>query len=278
MGRPKLDKDLLEEIEELLITTDMGVETADKLIKKLKEEVDKVDFEGAVSILKHEIKMLLRVEERFSVDVSVARKPYVVLVIGVNGVGKTTTIAKLGYLFQQEGKRVMLCAGDTFRAAVEQLLVWGERLGVSVVSHGMHKDPGSVVYDAVDKALLQDMDVLLVDTAGRLHNKVGLMNELAKVKRVIGKRLSGAPQEVLLVLDGSTGQNAWQQARLFDKDLGITGLVVTKLDGVAKGGVLIGLASELGIPIKYVGLGEQVGDLVYFDGHDFVEGLFVREG
>ena len=210
-------------------------------------------------------------------DAPPPKKPYVVLVIGVNGVGKTTTIGKLAYLFQQEKKKVMMCAGDTFRAAaVEQIKIWSERLNVPVVSHGMHKDPGAVVFDAVEKAITQEVDVLLVDTAGRLHNKVGLMNELAKIKRVIGKKLPGGPQEILLVVDGSTGQNAWQQAKLFNETLAINSLAVTKLDGLAKGGVLIGLSSELGIPIKYIGLGEKMTDVAHFNAHDFVEQLFAR--
>ena len=280
LGRPTLDDELLDELEELLITRDMGVKTANKLIKKIKKEGRTLNLDKAVAILKKETIALLDVPTPSSsatADTPPPQKPYVVLVIGVNGVGKTTTIGKLAYLFQQEKKKVMMCAGDTFRAAaVEQIKIWGERLNVPVVSHGMHKDPGAVVFDAVEKAITQEVDVLLVDTAGRLHNKVGLMNELAKIKRVIGKKLPGAPQEILLVVDGSTGQNAWQQAKMFNEKLSLNSLAVTKLDGVGKGGVLIGLSSEIGIPIKYIGLGEKMTDIVYFNAHDFVEQLFAR--
>ena len=278
LGRPNLDDELLDELEELLITRDMGVKTANKLIKKIKKEGGTLNLDKAVAILKKETIALLDVPTSSSTaDAPPPQKPYVVLVIGVNGVGKTTTIGKLAYLFKQEKKKVMICAGDTFRAAaVEQIKIWGERLNVPVVSHGMHKDPGAVVFDAVEKAITQEVDVLLVDTAGRLHNKVGLMNELAKIKRVIGKKLPGGPQEILLVVDGSTGQNAWQQAKMFNEKLALNSLAVTKLDGVGKGGVLIGLSSEIGIPIKYIGLGETMTDIAYFNAHDFVEQLFAR--
>ena len=285
VGKPRLNNDLLEEVEELLVSTDMGMETVDKLIEELKSYAgQQLDIAQAVAILKaYIIKLLQAVNhqpqdeaaEPPPTETPIAKKPHVILVVGVNGVGKTTTIGKLASHFSREKKKVMICAADTFRAAaITQLKIWGERVGVPVISKGMHKDPGAVAYDAITHAMADNIDILLVDTAGRLHNKVGLMNELAKVKRVISKKMPSAPQEVLLVVDGSTGQNAWQQARIFHEALHVTGLIVTKLDGVAKGGVVVGITETLGIPIHYIGLGEQLEDLQPFDPKSFAEILF----
>ena len=281
LSKPSLDDALLDEIEELLITTDMGLETAEKLIKKLKKHTTKVfNAEQAVRILKKEIHDLLQKPEQ-KVPKSAwpqPAKPHIILVVGVNGVGKTTTIGKLTYLLQQEGKTVMIGAADTFRAAaIDQLTIWGKRMQVPVISHGMGKDPGSVAYDAVEQAMAQKLDMLLIDTAGRLHNKVNLMKELGKVKRVIGKKLPEAPHEILLVLDGSTGHNAWQQALIFHEVLHVNSLAITKLDGVAKGGTIIGISDALNIPVRYIGLGEKVTDLQRFDATRFVEELFSKE-
>ncbi|MEM9569526.1 MAG: signal recognition particle-docking protein FtsY [Bacteroidota bacterium] len=286
VGKPRLDNNLLEEIEELLVSTDMGMDTVDQLLKELKTYAGQsLDIGQAVAILKAYIIKLLQAintppqssanDATPTADTPVAQKPHIILIVGVNGVGKTTTIGKLASQFSKEGKKVMIGAADTFRAAaITQLEVWGKRVGVPVISQGMHKDPGAVAYDAVTSAIAQDMDILIVDTAGRLHNKVGLMNELTKVKRVIGKKMPNAPQEILLVVDGSTGQNAWQQARIFHEALHVTGLIVTKLDGVAKGGVVIGITETLGIPIRYIGLGEQLEDLQPFEPEAFTEILF----
>ena len=285
-GKPRLNNDLLEEVEELLVSTDMGMDTVDKLLKELKTYAGQpLDIAQAVAILKAYIIKLLQAinaqpqssatDATSPTDPPIAQRPHVILMVGVNGVGKTTTIGKLASRFLKEGKKVMIGAADTFRAAaITQLQVWGERVGVPVISKGMHKDPGAVAYDAVTSAIAEDIDVLIVDTAGRLHNKVGLMNELAKVKRVIAKKMPSAPQEILLVVDGSTGQNAWQQARIFHEALQVTGLIVTKLDGVAKGGVVIGITETLGIPIRYIGLGEQLEDLQPFDPEAFTDILF----
>lgn len=278
IGKPKVDAGLLEAIEEVLITADMGLDTADDMIKMLKKRCEGgLDLAKAIAILKeHTVKLLTVPETEVTATPEADEAPlYVVLVVGVNGVGKTTTIGKLAFIASQEGKEVMIGAADTFRAAaIEQLQLWGERIKVPVFSQGMHKDPGAVAYSAVEAAMAAGKDLLLVDTAGRLHNKVGLMNELAKVKRVIKKKIAQAPQEVLLVIDGSTGENAWQQARLFHETLGVTGIIVTKLDGMAKGGAVIGITKALAIPIRYIGVGEKMEDLHPFDPAAFAEQLF----
>ena len=280
-SRPKLDSDLIDELEELLITTDMGVKTVDKLIRKLEKSRKNLNLEKAVAILKEEIVALLtidkKLEEHFQ-EFEVATPdfvPHIILMVGVNGAGKTTTIGKLAHQLASEGKKVMIGAADTFRAAaVEQLKVWGERINVPVISQGMNTPPSAVVFDAVDQAIKERCDVLLIDTAGRLHNKEGLMNELGKIKRIIRKKCPAAPQEILLVLDGSTGQNAWQQAMIFHEVLHVTGLIITKLDGTAKGGVVVGISEELEIPVKHIGIGEKVDDLIPFDPHSFVDHFF----
>ena len=281
-GKSKVDDDVLDNLEEVLITSDVGVETTLKIIRRIEQRVarDKyVSTSELNTILREEIAALL--EETDSAGSSVesgetaGAKPYVVLVVGVNGVGKTTTIGKLAWQCKQSGKKVMLGAADTFRAAaVEQLVIWGERAGVTVVKQQMGSDPASVAYDTVRSAVANKADVVLIDTAGRLHNKVGLMNELKKIRTVVGKVVDGAPQEVLLVLDGSTGQNAFEQARQFAAVTHITGLVITKLDGTAKGGVVIGISDQLGVPVRYIGTGEGIDDLQPFDRRQFVDSLF----
>ena len=275
-GKKSLDSNLLDKIETLLVTADIDLETAEKLVKSLKKKADQgVDVDKAIAILQKETLSMLKAVHTTEDPAITSGEPYVILVVGVNGVGKTTTIGKLAYLYTQEGKEVAIGAGDTFRAAaVDQIKVWGERLQVPVISQGMHKAPAAVAYDAVEQAIAQHKDILIIDTAGRLHNREGLMQELAKVKRAIQKKLPNAPHEVLLVLDGSTGQNAWQQAKLFNEALGVTSLAVTKLDGVAKGGVVVGIAANLGIPIRYIGLGERAEDLQRFDAQRFTDHLF----
>jgi fused signal recognition particle receptor len=280
-SRSKIDSNLIDELEELLITTDMGAKTVDKLIKKLEKSRHSLNLEKAVAILKEEIVALLvidnKLEEHFE-EFEVATPdfvPHIILMVGVNGAGKTTTIGKLAHQLASEGKKVIIGAADTFRAAaVEQLKVWGERINVPVISQDMNTRPSAVVFDAVDQAIKERCDVLLIDTAGRLHNKEGLMNELGKIKRIIRKKCPAAPQEILLVLDGSTGQNAWQQAMIFHEVLHVTGLIITKLDGTAKGGVVVGISEELRIPVKHIGVGEKVDDLIPFDPHAFVEHFF----
>ncbi len=271
-----LDEDLLNQIEEILITADIDIDTTEQMIDHLKKHDQPLDFQEAITILKNHTISLLTKETPTKTQPDPSNL-HVILVVGVNGVGKTTTIGKLAAYLTQQKKSVIIGAADTFRAAaVTQLEVWGQRINVPIVSKGMHKDPSSVAYDAIEKALEQSSDVLIIDTAGRLHNKVALMNELAKVKRTITKKIPAAPQETLLVIDGSTGQNAIQQAKLFHQALNITGLVITKLDGQAKGGSIIGIASQLAIPIRYIGTGEQVEDLQPFDPIDFASKLFAN--
>ena len=274
--RTRIDDELLEEIEEILITGDVGVDTTLTLLERVQQRVRKERCEDPRQLLR-----LLKAEiVRFFPPMKVweeqlPEKPFVILVVGVNGTGKTTSIAKLTYRYQQRGKKVLLGAADTFRAAaIEQLGVWAERLGADVIKHHSGSDPGAVAYDTVQAAVARGMDVAILDTAGRLHTKVNLMEELKKIKRVIQKVLPQAPHEVLLVLDGTVGQNALNQARNFVEAVGVTGIVLTKLDGTAKGGSVIGIAHQLGIPIKYVGLGEQMEDLEVFHPQTFVEGLF----
>ncbi len=280
-GKSKVDDEVLDQLEETLITSDVGTDTTLDIIHRIEERVARDKYVGTGElnrILKEEIADLLTTSgnddgEGFALPAG--KKPYVIMVVGVNGVGKTTTIGKLAWQFRQEGKKVVLGAADTFRAAaVEQLVIWGERAGVPVVKQQMGSDPASVAYDTVASAKASDADVVLIDTAGRLHNKVGLMNELTKIKRVMQKVVPDAPHEVLLVLDGSTGQNAYEQARQFVKTTEVTSLAITKLDGTAKGGVVIGISHQLKVPVKYIGLGEKMTDLQPFSRKDFVETLF----
>ncbi len=283
VGKSKVDEEVLDELEEILISSDVGVDTTLKIIERIEARVarDKfVDTKELDNILREEIAELLA--ENKSQDVANAFKitdvkPYVIMVVGVNGVGKTTTIGKLASQFHKAGNKVILGAGDTFRAAaVDQLKLWGQRVGITVIDHGMNTDPAAVAFDAVKQAVEQNADVVIIDTAGRLHNKVNLMNELSKIKRVMQKFLPDAPHEVLLVLDGSTGQNAFIQAQEFTKTTEITALAITKLDGTAKGGVVIGISDQLKIPVKYIGVGEKIEDLQVFNKKEFVDSLFKR--
>lgn len=282
VGKSKVDDEVLDNLEEVLITSDVGVDTTLKIIGRIEERVsrDKVLGTGELnSILKEEIAALL--EENNSgnvVDFDLPRtngEPYVIMVVGVNGVGKTTTIGKLAHQFKASGKKVVLGAADTFRAAaVDQLIIWSERVGVPIVQQGMGADPAAVAFDTLQSAKAQGADVVIIDTAGRLHNKVNLMNELSKIKRVMEKVIPGAPNEVLLVLDGSTGQNAYEQAKQFSLATDINALAITKLDGTAKGGVVIGISDQMKIPVKYIGVGEGIQDLQVFNKHEFVDSLF----
>lgn len=280
-GKSKVDDEVLDNLEEVLVTSDVGVETTLKIIKRIEARVAKdkyINTEELNRILKEEIASLLT--ENNSVDtagfdIPEGRVPYVIMVVGVNGVGKTTTIGKLAYQFKKAGNSVYLGAADTFRAAaVEQLLVWGERVGVPVVKQKMGADPASVAFDTLNSAVANKADVVIIDTAGRLHNKVGLMNELTKIKNVMKKVVPHAPDEVLLVLDGSTGQNAFEQAKQFTLATEVTSMAVTKLDGTAKGGVVIGISDQFKIPVKYIGLGEGMEDLQLFRKKEFVDSLF----
>lgn len=282
-GKSTVDDDVLDDLEEILITSDVGVDTTVKIIHRIEERVatDKyVSTSELDRILREEIAKLL--EENHTGDntdwsLPADHKPYVILVVGVNGVGKTTTIGKLAYQFKKAGKKVYLGAADTFRAAaVEQISIWGERVGVPVVKQQMGSDPASVAFDTLQSAKANGADVVIIDTAGRLHNKVGLMNELKKIKDVMKKVLPEAPDEVLLVLDGSTGQNAFEQAKQFSAVTNITSLAITKLDGTAKGGVVIGISDQLKVPVKYIGLGEGMEDLQLFNKVEFVDSLFKK--
>lgn len=281
VGKDKVDDELLDDLEEVLITSDVGVKTTLEVIRRIEQRVtkDKFVYTSELNrILREEIVDLLR--ERRSgqpaeFDAVFPHKPHVIMVVGVNGVGKTTTIGKLAHLYKIAGRNVILGAADTFRAAaVDQLRIWSERAGVPIVQQGQGADPAAVAYDTVAAARSRDAEVVLVDTAGRLHNKTALMNELAKIKRVMGKVVEEAPQEVLLVLDASTGQNAMQQAKAFAEVVQITGLVLTKLDGTAKGGIVLGISSELDVPVKYIGVGEKIDDLQIFDRVAYVNALF----
>ena len=278
---PSRVSDVLDNLEEALITSDVGVDTTLKIIHRIEERVarDKyVSTSELNTILKEEIASLLtenNTKDSSNWDLPSDHKPYVILVVGVNGVGKTTTIGKLAYQFKQAGKKVYLGAADTFRAAaVEQIQIWGDRVGVPVIKQQMGADPASVAFDTLQSAKANGADVVLIDTAGRLHNKVGLMNELKKIKDVMKKVVPTAPDEVLLVLDGSTGQNAFEQAKQFSAVTSITSLAITKLDGTAKGGVVIGISDQLKVPVKYIGLGEKMEDLQLFNRKEFVDSLF----
>ncbi len=281
-GKSKVDDEVLDNLEEVLITSDVGVDTTLKIIRRVEERVarDKyVSTSELNAILRDEIASLLAENNTADADdnwdLPTDHKPYVVLVVGVNGVGKTTTIGKLAYQFKKAGKKVYLGAADTFRAAaVEQLCIWGERVGVTVIKQQMGSDPASVAFDTLSSAKANGADVVLIDTAGRLHNKVGLMNELKKIKEVMKKVLPDAPDDVMLVLDGSTGQNAFEQAKQFAAVTQITSLAITKLDGTAKGGVVIGISDQLKVPVRYIGLGEGMDDLQPFNKRQFVDSLF----
>ena len=283
VGKSKVDEDVLDAIEEALLSSDMGVDTTLKLIDNLEERVERDKFmnmDELVDILRDEIGKLLNVNgEEAPVQVfDFTKKPYVVLVVGVNGVGKTTTIGKIASMLAAQGKKVVIGAADTFRAAaVEQLVIWAERAGADIVKQGMGSDPASVAYDSVRSAVAKGADVVLIDTAGRLHNRIDLMNELTKIRNVIRKVVPDGPHEVLLVLDGSTGQNAFVQAKEFSKATDVTALAVTKLDGSAKGGVVVGIVDQFRFPIKFLGIGEGVDDLKVFDKKEFVSSLFSKE-
>ena len=281
-GKRQVDSDFLDELEEVLLTSDVGVETTVQIIQNLEKRVSKdayVSEEELHELLADEIaKLMPDIQSPVAKELSLqgASTPYVVLVVGVNGVGKTTTIGKLAHHYAQLGKKVILGAGDTFRAAaVEQLSIWQNRAGVSIVSHGMNTDPASVAYDAVKQAVEENADVVIIDTAGRLHNKVGLMNELSKIRRVIEKFKADAPHEVLLVIDATTGQNAFEQAKQVTAATQVNTLAVTKLDGTAKGGVVIGVSHAYQLPVKYIGLGEKAEDLKLFNKYDFIKSIFV---
>ena len=283
LGKSTVDDDVLDNLEETLITSDVGVETTLKVIEKLQERIrrDKyISTSELNSILRAEIAHLLihpAVQTQFpaTFDAPLPHTPYFILVVGVNGVGKTTTIAKLAYRYKEAGRSVVLGAADTFRAAaVEQLQLWADRVGVPIVQQGMGADPASVAYDTLQSALAKQADVVIIDTAGRLHNKVGLMNELTKIRRVMQKLVPDAPHEVLLVLDASTGQNAVEQARQFTEATDVNALALTKLDGTAKGGVIIGISDQFQVPVRYIGLGEKMTDLQLFNPAEFVDSLF----
>ncbi|MFO0495188.1 MAG: signal recognition particle-docking protein FtsY [Flavobacteriia bacterium] len=282
VGKSKVDDEVLDNLEEELITSDVGVETTLKIIDRIEARVSRDKVLGTNelnTILKEEIAALLEENnsgETGSIEFEKpADGPYVIMVVGVNGVGKTTTIGKLAHQLKSAGKKVVLGAADTFRAAaVDQLIIWSERVGVPIVQQGMGADPASVAYDTLQSAKSQNADVVIIDTAGRLHNKVNLMNELSKIKRVMEKVVPSAPHEILLVLDGSTGQNAYEQAKQFSLATDINALAITKLDGTAKGGVVIGISDQMKIPVKYIGVGEGINDLQLFNKHEFVDSLF----
>lgn len=280
-GKSTVDDDVLDDLEEVLITSDVGVETTVKIIRRIEERVARDKYVSTSElnrVLREEIASLLEenhTDDNENWDLPSDHKPYVILVVGVNGVGKTTTIGKLAYQFKKAGKKVYLGAADTFRAAaVEQICIWGERVGVPVVKQQMGSDPASVAFDTLQSAKANGADVVLIDTAGRLHNKVNLMNELKKIKEVMKKVMPEAPDEVMLVLDGSTGQNAFEQAKQFAAVTNISSLAITKLDGTAKGGVVIGISDQLKVPVKYIGLGEGMEDLQLFNKSEFVDSLF----
>ena len=281
VGKSSVDDEVLDNLEEVLITSDVGVDTTLKIIERIENRVSKDKYMGTSELnlmLKEEIAGLLSEHddgELFSFSDALTHKPHVIMVVGVNGVGKTTTIGKLAWHFKKAGKKVYMGAADTFRAAaVEQLSIWADRVGVEIVKQEMGSDPASVAFDALSSAQANDVDVVIIDTAGRLHNKVNLMNELTKIKRVMTKVVPDAPHEILLILDGSTGQNAFEQARQFTAATEVNALALTKLDGTAKGGVVIGISDQLKIPVKYIGIGEKMEDLLVFNKTEFVDSLF----
>lgn len=279
VGKSKVDDEVLDDLEEVLIASDVGASTTIKIIQRIEDRVARDKFvstDELDAILREEISgLLLENPHSGSGNIDETKKPYVIMVVGVNGVGKTTTIGKLAHQFKSEGKKVVLGAADTFRAAaVDQLVIWSERVGVPIIKQGMGSDPASVAFDTVQSAVASNADVVIIDTAGRLHNKVNLMNELTKIKRVMQKVIPDAPHEILLVLDGSTGQNAFEQAKQFTAATEVNALAVTKLDGTAKGGVVIGISDQFQIPVKYIGVGEKMTDLQLFNGTEFVESFF----
>ncbi len=281
VGKSKVDDEVLDELEELLIASDVGVDTTIKIIERIESRVSSDKFLGTSElngILKEEVARLLEENNTINADqysINSNGEPYVIMVVGVNGVGKTTTIGKLAYQFKKQGKLVYLGAADTFRAAaIDQLLIWSERVGVTCIRQNMGADPASVAYDTLVSAKSNNADVVIIDTAGRLHNKVNLMNELTKIKKVMQKVIPNAPHEILLVLDGSTGQNAFEQAKQFTKATEVNALALTKLDGTAKGGVVIGISDQFKIPVKYIGIGEKLEDLQIFRKMEFVDSLF----
>ncbi len=283
-GKSKVDDEILDDLEDILVTSDVGVDTTLKIIKRIEERVARDKYVGTSelkSILRDEVAALLAengTTDGESFTLPADAHPYVIMVVGVNGVGKTTTIGKLAYQFKQQGKRIVLGAADTFRAAaIEQLEIWGERVGVPVIKQQMGSDPASVAFDTLQSAVAQNADVVIIDTAGRLHNQVSLMNELSKIKRVMAKVVPDAPHEVLLVLDGSTGQNAFEQAKQFTAATDVSALAITKLDGTAKGGVVIGISDQFKVPVKYIGLGEKIEDLQVFRKREFVDSIFGDE-
>lgn len=281
VGRSRVDEDVLDAIEEALVSSDMGVDTTLRIIDRLEERVEKdkyMSLEELVGLLREEISKLMRAPETSSEPFDFSKKPYVIMVVGVNGVGKTTTVGKLASMLKAQGKKVIIGAADTFRAAaVEQLAIWAERAGVDIVRQKMGSDPASVAFDTVKSAVAKGADVVLVDTAGRLHNRIDLMNELTKIRNVMRKVVPDAPHEVLLVLDSTTGQNAFQQVKEFTRATDVTALAVTKLDGSAKGGVVVGIVDQFRIPIKFIGIGEGVDDLKLFDRKEFADSLFSIE-
>ncbi|MES2617100.1 MAG: signal recognition particle-docking protein FtsY [Bacteroidota bacterium] len=280
-GRSSIDASFLDELEEILVSSDVGIDTTIKIIERIEKRVarDKyINTSELNTILRDEITLLLTENKKTPVvdfNLQGVQKPYILMVVGVNGVGKTTTIGKLANAFTQNGKKVLLAAGDTFRAgAVDQLEIWSKRVGCDFISNGMNTDPSAIAYDAVKKAKEEQYDIVIVDTAGRLHNKVNLMNELSKIKRVMAKVVDYAPNDVMLVLDASTGQNAFEQAKHFTAATEVTSLALTKLDGTAKGGVVLGVSHQFGIPVRYIGVGEGINDIKLFDPADFVHTLF----
>lgn len=277
-GKSRVDDDVLDDLEEVLIASDVGVATTIKIIERIEERVSRDKYLGTDElnqILREEIAGLLSEQEKDTTSKENIKKPYVIMVVGVNGVGKTTTIGKLAHLFQSQGKKVVLGAGDTFRAAaIDQLSIWAKRVNAPLIKQKMGSDPASVAYDSIQHAVKHDADVVLIDTAGRLHNKVNLMKELSKIKRVMSKQVPDKPDEVLLVLDGSTGQNAFEQAKQFTNATKVTDLAITKLDGTAKGGVVIGISDQFKIPVRYIGVGEGINDLQVFDKTEFVDSFF----
>jgi len=281
VGKSKVDDEVLDNLEEILIASDVGAATTIKIIERIEDRVarDKyINTDELDKILREEITALLLENPHSQTgNIDESKKPYVIMVVGVNGVGKTTTIGKLAYQFKNEEKKVILGAADTFRAAaVDQLTIWSERVGVPIIKQNMGSDPASVAFDTLQSAIAQNADVVIIDTAGRLHNKVNLMNELSKIKRVMQKLIPDAPHEILLVLDGSTGQNAFEQAKQFTAATEVNALAVTKLDGTAKGGVVIGISDQFQIPVKYIGVGEKMTDLQLFNGKEFVDSFFTK--
>jgi fused signal recognition particle receptor len=283
VGKSTVDAEVMDNLEEVLVTSDVGVDTTLKIIERIEQRVARDKYLGTAElnvILREEIAGLL--EENATGELNdftadLGHKPYIIMVVGVNGVGKTTTIGKLAYHFKNAGKSVLIGAADTFRAAaIDQLTIWAERAGVPMVKQKMNSDPASVAYDTISSARANNNDVVIIDTAGRLHNRVNLMNELAKIKRVMQKVIPDAPHEVLLILDGSTGQNAFEQARQFTNTIQVNALAITKLDGTAKGGVIIGISDQFKVPVKYIGIGEKLEDLQIFDKQEFVDSLFTK--